>query len=59
MVLQEGSSTACCSDALLSIKSLGVLATLYSRKCAKKGQTYWVFIGLLMAFLITAWSPSG
>lgn len=58
VMLQEGSSTACCSDALLSIKSLGVLSTPYSRKYAKKGQIYWLFIGFLKAFLITAWSPS-
>lgn len=49
-MLQEGSSAACRSDALLSIKSLGVLSTPYSRKHAKKGQIYWLFIGLLMAF---------
>lgn len=51
-VLQEGSSTACCSDALLAIKPSGVNSTPYSKKCSKKGQIYWLFIGLLITFLI-------
>lgn len=51
-VLQEGTSTACCSDALLAVKSSGVHSTPHSKKWAKKGQVYWLFIGLPMTFLI-------